>query len=485
MCITYFLFSLTLSKMDLPIDDPPPAYHQSDKHEDNPIQEDHYIDYYEKYANTSEKNELNKIKYKTILYACKNGNLDIIKCLIENHGFKIDNYDETLQLASENGHLDIITYLNGISINNRNIEILYTACRMGHLKIIKSLVECPNDSIRIVNIHSDDNKALHLASEYDHLDIVSYLIEHGASVSADDDKALQVASKRGNIKIVKYLIDHGAGHRIDNEYVLRYARESGFLTFLNNLINDDTKDTKDKVKQYFAYIDDINKNYMCNGNLEEYKYILRNNALRINNEFEKAIQGGYINIVKYLVEHCNADPHINNEQALMISSKIGYIKIVKYLVEHCNADVHANKCNTILSSYNGSLEVVEYLSQYCKNCKNTDAVGNNINTMDLLIINTAQGGNKIEIFKYIFEYSDKSPASLKKYLLQSVMIHPTVASIIEYGKSAIIEFLVKSGADIHYGEFNGPGYGYSRNIRSHPSNRVSSEIKRYMGSFKN
>jgi hypothetical protein len=51
----------------------------------------------------------------------------------------------------------------------------------------------------------DAHKLLGLASRHGHLEVVKYLVEHGADIHAEDDYALVLACRKGHFEIVKYL----------------------------------------------------------------------------------------------------------------------------------------------------------------------------------------------------------------------------------------------------------------------------------------
>ncbi len=76
------------------------------------------------------------------------------------------------------------------------------AATIGNLEIIKYLVEEENAKI------PDD--ALIESSEYGHLDVVKYLIEHDVDIHYENNSALHLASVYGFLDIVQYLIDNGA-----------------------------------------------------------------------------------------------------------------------------------------------------------------------------------------------------------------------------------------------------------------------------------
>jgi ankyrin repeat protein len=82
---------------------------------------------------------------------------------------------------------------------------------------------------------------------------------------------------------------------------------------------------------------------------------------------------GDLNIVKYLVDECQADVHIRTRSGctpFMIASKYGHVQLMRYLYSDCNADPHVidaygesslQKCAIL-----GHLNAVQYLVLVCK-----------------------------------------------------------------------------------------------------------------------
>jgi ankyrin repeat protein len=120
----------------------------------------------------------------TLLYECKNGNIKNVRSLIKN-GSNANESDETgvdgvspLFIASQEGHLDIVKYL--ILHGAANIpSTLFIACHQGHLHVVKYLIE----HVRSAKVVPTDDGAtcLHVAVQERHLHIVKYLIENGAA----------------------------------------------------------------------------------------------------------------------------------------------------------------------------------------------------------------------------------------------------------------------------------------------------------------
>ena len=89
-------------------------------------------------------------------------------------------------------------------MNNWELNVmLYWAAGNGQLDIIKCLVENGAD------IHAWEDYALRCACSYGQLDMVKYLIEKGANIHAYNDEALRYATGNGYLEIVEYLIEKG------------------------------------------------------------------------------------------------------------------------------------------------------------------------------------------------------------------------------------------------------------------------------------
>ena len=130
----------------------------------------------------------------SILTACKNGDIKIVKYLFEKGAPIREN---EINEASYNGHLEIVKYLfeKGAPIYTWAIS---SASMRGHLEIVKYLFEKGAPI---------DKRAIALASDNGHIEIVKYLFEKGAPVDA---AAIRYASYSGHLKTVKYLFEKGA-----------------------------------------------------------------------------------------------------------------------------------------------------------------------------------------------------------------------------------------------------------------------------------
>ena len=165
-------------------------------------------------------------------------------------------------------------------------HMLYEAAKYGYLDIVKYLVE------HGANIHDSDYDTVCCASKYGHLEIVEYLVEHGANIYAWDDYPLRWASYNGHLDVVKYLVEQGSNIHTGHDFALREASSSGHL-----------------------------------------------------------------DVVKYLIEQ-GANIHAQDDEALFSASKYGHLDVVKYLVEQ-GANIHAYNNRAI--RYAKTPEIKAYL----------------------------------------------------------------------------------------------------------------------------
>jgi hypothetical protein len=95
-------------------------------------------------------NYLNGIKYliqkkfyttnETLLYSASNGNLEIVKYLVENTKFTQEEYNDSLWHSAEEGHLEVVKYLvkHGADIYILDLEMHFSA---DDNEIVKYIIE--------------------------------------------------------------------------------------------------------------------------------------------------------------------------------------------------------------------------------------------------------------------------------------------------------------------------------------------------------
>jgi hypothetical protein len=110
-------------------------------------------------------------------------------------------YDNALLWAARNGHLEIIKFLvkNGANVNARNDYALRWAAIYGHLEVCQFFVK------NGANVNARNDSALRWAAEKGHLEVCQFLVQNGANVHTDDDSALRSAAENDHFEVVEYL----------------------------------------------------------------------------------------------------------------------------------------------------------------------------------------------------------------------------------------------------------------------------------------
>ena len=114
--------------------------------------------------------------------------------------------DYMLLWASKNGYLEVVKYLVsiGANIHANKDQAVRMASKKGKLQVVKYLVSVA------ANIHADNDGALRWASKKGCLEVVKYLVSVDADIHALDNGAIKGALRNGNSDVVKYLVSVGA-----------------------------------------------------------------------------------------------------------------------------------------------------------------------------------------------------------------------------------------------------------------------------------
>jgi hypothetical protein len=130
------------------------------------------------------------------------------------------------------------------------------------LEVVKYLIE------HGANINADNDAALRFSAQNGHLEIVKYLIEHGANIHSVNDHALRFSAQKGHLEIVKYLIEHGANIHDKNDHALRLSAQKGHLEIVKYLIEHGADIN---VIKNNTTLDKVIKDYIKTRNISLYK----------------------------------------------------------------------------------------------------------------------------------------------------------------------------------------------------------------------
>lgn len=117
----------------------------------------------------------------------------------------------TLARASQNGDIEMVKQLieAGADVNANYGIALSNASNMGHVEIAKLLIYAGAD------VNANHGFALGAASMNGHVEIVRQLLQAGADPTANNSFALNIASMRGHAEIVELLFETGFEYMTD------------------------------------------------------------------------------------------------------------------------------------------------------------------------------------------------------------------------------------------------------------------------------
>ena len=185
-------------------------------------------------------NGVNKLKHTPLMIAANGGNINALNLLIKHGAHDVDlqdNYDWTAlhhAVYGSNFSCEILSCLIGrgadvnARTNNRDTPLMKAAAK-GDINAVSSLVKCGAN----VDLQGKTGQtALHyavLGPQASICEILSCLIKNGADVNAHtfrNETPLMFASDDGNVNVVTFLIKHGADVGLqdkDGNTALHYA----------------------------------------------------------------------------------------------------------------------------------------------------------------------------------------------------------------------------------------------------------------------
>lgn len=290
-----------------------------------------------------------------------------------------------LTMAQEGSPLGIAMMIAaGACVHTENDKALQLASQHGNLNSVRCLL------LNKADIHAERDKALRLACLYRHLKVVKYLVEHGANINPGgrNSTPLGLASERGYLDVVKYLIDHGAriqDCRVESLYEAMKVRDWDMIEFLKKrhvhyhpgvlemAVRYDCIDIMKYLARdwdeiiMFRYPYQILYKACIDGKLEAVKYIL-GLGLDVNGEYSSGIPllyacyGGSLPVVEYLVKK-GANIHDCKYKALINASKRGNLNVVKYIMKYGIGYFKRKKAIKKARKYNKK-DVVECLQNW-------------------------------------------------------------------------------------------------------------------------
>ncbi|XP_046577420.1 ankyrin-1-like [Haliotis rubra] len=326
----------------------------------------------------------------TLIDACRNGDLLQVKHILSQGTANINTrgkYGRTLaMIAAKEGQREILELLvkkgSDLSqLDDDHSNILHLASQERHLEIVKYI-----HSLNIIDIESRDfhgNTPIMLAALFGQTRVFSFLVQLGADVSLLDDNAeniLHLSCRGGDEEIVKYIIKL-------------------------NVVDINSKQHRDMTAMLLA---------VAFGNRAAFEYLVEMGADLLavdifgNSVLHFACQGGYMDIVKY---------------------------VLKQNIGDINTMADDGRTPALIAAVSGHSALFEYLVKRGADLSVVDEDGYNILHL------SCEGGN-MDIVKYVFK--------LNVVDINARADEGQTPALIaaDFGHSAVLEYIVKRGADL-------------------------------------
>ena len=293
-----------------------------------------------------------------LIRAARNGEYDVVKCLIAN-GAALDiknKKGETALILAVEWILNNVEDLDSVGTDDMDGDIPWSLVTTDkNLDIVKYLVS-HGASLDIRD--NNGGTALIRAVTWYGDGVVEYLATQGAALDILNDEgetALILAARRGNENIVKYLVSNGASIDIEDmqgDTALICAAKNGAHETVKYLVSQETSldSRNEKGDTKLALLCVALTQYHDNGegmerDITEYvdvvKYLASHgllldikNKYGDNTQFMSAVDGGYDDILDYLVSH-GASRDLKDKfgrRAFDSVAKKGLDGIIDYLV---------------------------------------------------------------------------------------------------------------------------------------------------------
>lgn len=312
--------------------------------------------------NTIKEMNLTENNRQLLLYSVYYGHSDIVRFLLEEKNYDID--EKLLIDSATNGHLEVVELLLKHGTFSGNMALRKSAS-LGYVEIVKRLIE----------FGAKDDRALLNSADNGHFEIVKLLVENGASVNLIHEylgeypkQPLSVSCANGYLEMVIYLVEHGADVTLNYNDALIKSAQYGHLDIVKYLVNNDAPINYEEVvddtvcRDYETPLEaSVDNNY-----IEIVSYLIENGANNNNGSLNYATKHGNMKIVVLLMENGFRENNYAKNVALITACNGGFFDIVKYLVEN-GADINYSSIRRRIVSplieacIKGNIEIAKYL----------------------------------------------------------------------------------------------------------------------------
>jgi len=329
------------------------------------------------------KHDLNEIyeteyyKGNILYFVAMKGNVKLLEFIFDK-GIKIgeNNY---IYISLKNGNVENAEFLfsKGIVADLTEQELINIISSNNNLNIVKFLVEKLNMDMSkntIIDSFDELNILQHYINEYylpddKKLEIVVYLIEHGADINYLDHgkrDAMYYALKNNNLEIAEILLKKGASYEIFSNYLIKFddyyydnlrrdIKLSTIKFVLKKLKKEDLQKVTETLNKVIMKKPELIDNFIKYSNFDDMKYFIDFLNLDVENQyfnewgkkysiFTKAIYLSQINIIRGLLDmgvdinrlDANYNPPI---YYLLYTNNESVIDILNLFLEH-NVDLN-------------------------------------------------------------------------------------------------------------------------------------------------
>ena len=353
---------------------------------------------------------------KALHIASYNGDIDIIKYLIEDAHFDPDVKDAInrvpLHYASSNGKAEVVEYLTK-----------YQNCD-----------PCFEDSLKM--------NSLHFAIEKGHLHVLRYLVELGnfQDKQGSQSDLLVTSVKNNQIQVLNYFIEEKKWdpeqYHDDNMNPLHVASLRGYLEIVQYLIEKCHCDPNAKTRGDYPPTTALGLACM-KGHIETVKHLVEIQNCQFEDEALKVIplflsvHSGYLDVVKYLIEKCNCSYNLLDEcgrSVLQYAIGRGQLLIVKYLIEEHATEAEKRMVLSLAALF-GQLSIIQYVIDG-KIC----IIGKEESLEKSPVYNAVFSGNT-EVVKYFLEelhYNSQSYCSNTGHTMLHVACYKGHLNLVKY-----------------------------------------------------
>ncbi|XP_045468094.1 ankyrin repeat domain-containing protein 17-like isoform X2 [Harmonia axyridis] len=284
--------------------------------------------------------------HTALMEASMDGHVEVARLLLDSGAqvnMPTDSFESPLTLAACGGHVDLAMLLiergaNIEEVNDEGYTPLMEAAREGHEEMVHLLLGQGAN----INAQTDETQetALTLACCGGFTDVADILLKGGANIELGASTPLMEAAQEGHLDLVKFLLLHGANVEAQTQTgdtALTYACENGHT------------DVADLLLQYGANLEHESEGgrtplmKACRaGHLCTVQFLISKGAnvrkQTTNNDhtpLSLACAGGHLAVVELLLSQ-NADPNHklkDNSTMLIEAAKGGHTNVVQLLLD--------------------------------------------------------------------------------------------------------------------------------------------------------